>query len=65
MKHLENAKDKILMGPEMKRKIPDIETNRNTAYHEAGHTLVAWFTEGAAKVHKGESMFVKHSLVMM
>lgn len=53
-KHLEFAKDKIRMGPEMKQKIPDPEVNRLTAYHEAGHTLVAWFTKEATKVHKGE-----------
>ena len=43
MKHLEYARDKVLMGPAKKSKIPDAETNNITAYHEAGHTIVTIF----------------------
>ena len=42
---LEWAKDKLTMGSEKKGKVFDAQTLRNTAYHEAGHTLVAYFTE--------------------
>lgn len=52
MKHLEYAKDKVLMGPEGKSKIPDEETNRITAYHEAGHALVGLYTKDADPLHK-------------
>ncbi|XP_043485680.1 ATP-dependent zinc metalloprotease YME1L [Polistes fuscatus] len=52
MKHLEYARDKVLMGPEGKSKIPDEETNRITAYHEAGHALVGLYTKEADPLHK-------------
>ena len=39
-------------GAERKARIPDEETNLNTAYHEGGHTLVAHFTKHADPVHK-------------
>ncbi|CAF2521369.1 unnamed protein product [Rotaria sp. Silwood2] len=52
MKHLEYARDKILMGPAKKSKIPDHETNNITAYHEAGHTIVRYFTNEADPLHK-------------
>jgi ATP-dependent metalloprotease len=53
MRHLDDARDRILMGPaRIKGRFPDEETNRNTAYHEAGHTLVALFTKDATPLHK-------------
>lgn len=52
MKHLDDARDKVIMGPEKKRKIQDKDVNRLTAYHEAGHTLVAYYTENAYPIHK-------------
>ena len=52
MKHLEYARDKVLMGPEKKTKITDQETNNITAYHEAGHTIVRYFTKEADPLHK-------------
>jgi len=52
MKHLEHARDKVLMGPAKKSKIPDAETNNITAYHEAGHTIVRYFTQDADPLHK-------------
>lgn len=52
MKDLENAKDKILMGPARKSRIPDEEANEITAYHEGGHALVAYFTKDANPIHK-------------
>jgi len=52
MKHLEWSRDKVLMGPAKKSKILDLETNNITAYHEAGHTLVRYFTRDADPLHK-------------
>jgi len=48
----ESAKDKVLMGVERKSMIISEEEKRNTAYHEAGHTLVAKLTPGTDPVHK-------------
>jgi cell division protease FtsH len=48
---MEKAKDKILMGGERKMFISD-EEKRITAYHEAGHTLVAKLLAGTDPVHK-------------
>ena len=48
----ESAKDKVLMGVERKSMIISEEEKRNTAYHEAGHALVAKLTPGTDPVHK-------------
>ncbi|XP_049853116.1 ATP-dependent zinc metalloprotease YME1L-like [Schistocerca gregaria] len=52
MKHLENARDKVLMGPERKSRIPDEEANTITAYHEGGHAIVAYYTKDSHPLHK-------------
>ncbi len=53
MHDLEEAKDKVLMGPERRSMIMTDEEKRCTAYHEAGHALVAKLLSGAADpVHK-------------
>jgi cell division protease FtsH len=52
MADFEMAKDKVLMGVERKSLILSDEEKRNTAYHEAGHALVAAMTPGADPVHK-------------
>lgn len=49
---LEFARDKILMGPERRTRLPDKEQNLMTAYHEGGHALVAYYTEKANSLHK-------------
>ena len=48
----ELAKDKVLMGSERRSMIISDEEKRNTAYHEAGHALVAKLVPGADPVHK-------------
>jgi cell division protease FtsH len=48
----EIAKDKVLMGPERKSMIITDEEKRATAYHEAGHALVAVKMPAADPVHK-------------
>jgi cell division protease FtsH len=52
MADFEMAKDKVLMGVERKSMILSDEEKKNTAYHEAGHALVAAKTPGADPVHK-------------
>jgi len=51
-KDFELAKDKVLMGSERRSMIISDEEKRNTAYHEAGHALVAKLVPGADPVHK-------------
>ena len=52
MEDFEQAKDKILMGSERKSMIISEEERKNTAYHEAGHTLVAKLIPGTDPIHK-------------
>ncbi|GIX25795.1 MULTISPECIES: ATP-dependent zinc metalloprotease FtsH [Caldimonas] len=52
MQDFEKAKDKILMGPERKSMVMPEEERRNTAYHEAGHALVAKLLPKTDPVHK-------------
>lgn len=52
MRHLESARDKVLMGPERKVRLPDEEANKITAYHEGGHAVVSYYTKGADPLHK-------------
>jgi cell division protease FtsH len=49
---MEQAKDKVLMGVERKSMIIPLEERRITAYHEAGHTLVAKMIPGTDPIHK-------------
>ncbi len=52
MVDFELAKDKVMMGSERKSMIISEEEKRNTAYHEAGHALVAKLLPGADPIHK-------------
>jgi cell division protease FtsH len=52
MADFEASKDKVLMGVERRTMIISEEEKRLTAYHEAGHTLVAKFLPGADPIHK-------------
>ncbi|MBL0720507.1 ATP-dependent zinc metalloprotease FtsH [Piscinibacter sp. Jin2] len=52
MVDFEKAKDKIMMGPERKSMVMPEEERRNTAYHEAGHALVARLLPKTDPVHK-------------
>jgi len=49
---IDEARDDILMGRERRNVIIDEKTRHMTAYHEGGHALVAYLTEGADPVHK-------------
>ncbi|MGH9733543.1 MAG: ATP-dependent zinc metalloprotease FtsH [Candidatus Acidiferrales bacterium] len=52
MADFEMSKDKVLMGVERRSMILSDEEKKNTAYHEAGHALVAAMTPGADPLHK-------------
>jgi cell division protease FtsH len=52
MHDFEWAKDKVLMGAERRSIVMSNEEKRNTAYHEAGHTLVGIKVPNADPVHK-------------
>ncbi len=52
MKDFESSKDKVLMGVERKSLILSEEERRATAYHEAGHALVAKLIPGTDPIHK-------------
>jgi len=52
MRDLEEAKDKVLMGVERKSMIISDEDKKTTAFHEAGHALVAALLPEADPIHK-------------
>ncbi|KAI8028939.1 hypothetical protein LOK49_LG01G01640 [Camellia lanceoleosa] len=53
---LEFAKDRIIMGTERKTMFISEESKKLTAYHESGHAIVAFNTEGAHPIHKATIM---------
>ena len=52
MRDFEEAKDKVAMGNPRKSLVMKPDEKRHTAYHEAGHALVAHFVPGNDPVHK-------------
>jgi len=52
MDDFENAKDKVLMGVERKSMIISEEEKKTTAFHEAGHTVVARLLPNTDPIHK-------------
>ena len=52
MADFEEAKDKVLMGKERKSMVMNEDEKRNTAYHEAGHALVAYMLPESDPLHK-------------
>ena len=51
MEDFEFARDKVLMGPKREEVLLEKEKER-TAFHEAGHALLAWISPGPDRVHK-------------
>nr|CAH8857348.1 unnamed protein product [Trichobilharzia regenti] len=51
MHHLWEARDRLIMGPAKRRPL-DEQTNRVSAFHEAGHALVALLTAESTPLHK-------------
>jgi cell division protease FtsH len=68
MDDFEEAKDKIMLGMERKSVILSDDEIQTTAYHEAGHALVAWLTPGTDPIHKvtiiprGHALGITHFL---
>lgn len=52
MSDFEEAKDKVMMGKERRSMVISDKEKENTAYHEAGHAIVAKFIPEADPVHK-------------
>src|ERR1700758_703811 len=52
MTELEDAKDKVMMGAERRSMAMSDEEKKLTAYHEAGHAIVAISVEGSDPIHK-------------
>jgi cell division protease FtsH len=52
MKEFEEAKDKVLMGTERKSMVMTEDEKRMTAYHEAGHAIVALHEPASDPIHK-------------
>ena len=52
MADFEAAKDKVMMGVERRSMVMTEEEKRLTAYHEAGHAVVAYFTPASDPIHK-------------
>ncbi|SCU95398.1 LAME_0F12002g1_1 [Lachancea meyersii CBS 8951] len=52
MNHFEWAKDKILMGAERKTMVLTEASRRATAFHEAGHAIMAMYTPGSTPLYK-------------
>src|SRR6187401_542809 len=52
MEDFERAKDKVIMGAERRSMVMPEEERRNTAYHEAGHAVVAALLPKADPLHK-------------
>jgi cell division protease FtsH len=52
MSEMEDAKDKVMMGSERRSLVMREEEKRNTAFHEAGHAIVALNVIGSDPIHK-------------
>jgi cell division protease FtsH len=52
MQDFEDSKDKVMLGMERKSLVMTEGERKTTAYHEAGHALVAWLTPGSEPVDK-------------
>ena len=52
MSEFEEAIDRVIAGPERRSRIISQKEREMTAYHEAGHALVAWKLPHADPVHK-------------
>ncbi len=52
MEDLEEAKDKVMMGTERRSMVISDKEKKITAFHEAGHTIVAKMLPGSDPIHK-------------
>ncbi|MPZ28389.1 MAG: ATP-dependent zinc metalloprotease FtsH, partial [Micromonosporaceae bacterium] len=65
---LEESIDRVIAGPERKTRVMSEQEKKITAYHEAGHALVAWALPELPPVHKATIMprgrSLGHTLVL-
>ncbi|HLD95680.1 MAG TPA: ATP-dependent zinc metalloprotease FtsH, partial [Alphaproteobacteria bacterium] len=52
MSELEQAKDKVMMGAERRSMVMTEDEKKLTAYHEAGHAIIAYYTKDSDPIHK-------------
>jgi len=52
MDDFEDAKEKVMLGPERRSRVFTDQVKREIAYHEAGHAVVAYTCEESDPVHK-------------
>ena len=52
MPEMEEAAERVIMGPERKSRVISDKEKRLTAYHEGGHTIVGMLLEHTDPVHK-------------
>ncbi len=52
MDDFEDAKEKVMLGPERRSRVFTDKVKREVACHEAGHAVVAYYVEEADPVHK-------------
>ena len=52
MAEFEEAKDKVMMGPERRSMVMSEDERKLTAFHEAGHALVAYYCPASDPIHK-------------
>ncbi len=68
MDDFEDAKEKVMLGPERRSRVFTDKVKRETAYHEAGHAVVAYHCKEADPVHKvtiiprGQALGLTHML---
>ena len=68
MEDFEDAKEKVMLGPERRSRVFTDKVKRETAYHEAGHAVVAYHCAEADPVHKvtiiprGQALGLTHML---
>ncbi len=65
MADFDYAKDKVLMGPERRSAVMSEDEKRNTAFHEAGHAVVALTVPKADPIHKATIIFRGRALGMV
>ncbi|MCW5852458.1 MAG: AAA family ATPase, partial [Anaerolineae bacterium] len=52
MKDMQDAMEKVVMGPERKSRVISAEEKKIVAYHEAGHALIAYMLPASEPIHK-------------
>ncbi|MEK7475169.1 MAG: ATP-dependent zinc metalloprotease FtsH [Candidatus Coatesbacteria bacterium] len=62
MTDLDEAKDRVMMGPARTSRVISEREKKVTAYHEGGHALVSWLLPGSDPIHKVTIIPRGHSL---